>query len=206
MKNLIFLTLLLCSSLALASPITTNPSSTQTIAPAASGVIPLQIDTTTSSSVERALDVKSASTSNAAGYFNNSGYDALDANCSASGCAGVYGHGYFAGVYGESDHGYSGYFEANTTNAGPTLVTQQFSTSTQDLFQALDWSNNVLASIDYLGVIHASKGLQLPSDSSTTCSASTEFRTRGVPGGTGVADQFQVCLKDASDNYSWVTK
>lgn len=59
----------------------------------------------------------------------------------------------------------------------------------------------------FAGEANADKGFRLStSGSQPTCDASTRGLMWNIEGGAGVADIFQVCQKDASDNYVWVTK
>jgi len=56
------------------------------------------------------------------------------------------------------------------------------------------------------GSIKSTGGLQLSTSATQpTCDASNRGLTWNIEGGTGVADIFQVCQKDSSDIYSWVT-
>lgn len=50
------------------------------------------------------------------------------------------------------------------------------------------------------------KLLQVTGASKPTCDSTIRGQHWTIPGGAGVADIFQVCLKDASDIYAWVTK
>lgn len=42
--------------------------------------------------------------------------------------------------------------------------------------------------------------------SQPTCAAGVRGAIFNIEGASGAADVFQVCLKDASNNYSWATK
>jgi hypothetical protein len=56
------------------------------------------------------------------------------------------------------------------------------------------------------GTVESEKGLQLKTNGSQpTCSASTRGMFWNIEGGAGVADVLQICQKNSSDNYVWVT-
>jgi hypothetical protein len=49
------------------------------------------------------------------------------------------------------------------------------------------------------------QSIQLESGSRPACNTATRFKIWAVAGGPGVADTFEVCRKDARDNYNWVS-
>jgi hypothetical protein len=58
----------------------------------------------------------------------------------------------------------------------------------------------------FAGEANADKGFRLStSGSQPTCTSAIRGLMWNVEGGTGVADQLQICQKDASDNYVWVS-
>jgi len=69
-------------------------------------------------------------------------------------------------------------------------------------------SVNITANnINVFGKAVFQDGVQVEtSGSQPTCDLSNRGLMWNIEGGTGVADIFQVCQKDASDNYVWVTK
>jgi hypothetical protein len=76
-------------------------------------------------------------------------------------------------------------------------------TGSTALTNALEVSGDVSVS----GKVSAVSGVVIgTTGAQPTCSATTRGMQWVIHGGTGVADIFQVCLKDSSDVYGWVTK
>jgi hypothetical protein len=92
-----------------------------------------------------------------------------------------------------------------TVATAPVLTLKSAAGNTDSLFEATDSTNAVLALISASGS-GAFKGVQL---TETTAAPSCGIATRGLiwhtKGGAGVADDVQVCTKDAGDAYAWRT-
>lgn len=117
------------------------------------------------------IGVAGYSNGSGGGYFSAGvfGYDPNSGGAGVMGLGGLFGvgdgigvagySGTSYGIFGQSSNGISGFFQSTCTglfgcsgsSALPTLVTQQYSSSTADLFQARDSSSNARFAIGYNG-------------------------------------------------------
>ena len=191
MKVMLISLLVMFSTKAFCGNVVTNPSSSDTNNISASaGVIPLTVNG--DSGYDDALDVNDSA--------NGIGLNAETTGGMAVAAVSASSFGIFASSYSST----SAYFSSGTSaNTAPTLVVQSVDGSA-DLVQIQDDMGSPLLSVDSSGALHANAGLQLPSSGS--CDSAHRGAMKVVLGGTGVADQLQVCLKNAGGTSSWVTK
>lgn len=106
------------------------------------------------------------------------------------------------GVVGASLNESAGLFYSNASqNSKPTIVSLSIGgETTADHYQAQDENGLADFAIDKNGAPQ----LNPQGKSRPAASAAMRGKLWFVPGGTGVADQTQCCMKDASGNYSWV--
>lgn len=66
----------------------------------------------------------------------------------------------------------------------------------------------LLAAFSTYAVVIKAHGVNAAPNSGAqpTCAVGIRGLVYNVEGASGVADAFKVCMKDASNNYSWVTK
>ena len=90
-------------------------------------------------------------------------------------------------------------------SSAPVVTLKSAAGNTDSLLEATNSANAVLALIDATG-LGAFKGVQL---TETAAAPSCGISTRGLiwhtKGGDGVADDVQVCAKDAGNSYAWRT-
>lgn len=80
-------------------------------------------------------------------------------------------------------------------------------TTVKDALNTLDIGKVDLAGDTMTGTLEASAGVVLnTTGTQPTCDSSVRGMMWYVQGATGVADAFQICMKDASDVYAWVNK
>ncbi len=96
------------------------------------------------------------------------------------------------------------YFSQRLSPAAGTngVVTWEFRAGTNISYA----SNPVVLSVSDAGLVKTGVGgLQYTTGTRPTCSSTTRGSTFYVAGGSGVLDTFELCRKDASDVYAWVS-
>lgn len=210
MKSSFILISLLISTNVFAANLVTDPATTaaNSVSPSASGVVALTVDNTASgSSGKTAVSIKNnGGEAEPALKVQSIDWDAVS-GISNIGAGGYFHSNNFYGVMGESTAESSGWFSSNSSsNNAPTVLIVSIG-GNADLLEIQDSGANPLVEVDKDGKLLGYKGVQVATSSAKpSCSASNRGLFWVVQGAAGVADQLQVCLKDAANSYSWVNK